>query len=167
MHIMSRRDRSAAAAHETIGLLRSVRTLAVQQTPVRDYLRNICRRLLNKPRRQRRIDRLVRAPARRSGEMSSASRRAERRCTTARVMRVVPTDRTIVAARIVAMVHGGKCAGVAAGGGSGGTGVKEGAGGEGAARTAGAGPMAAVRHTISPPSLASILGTRGGFDGAG
>jgi hypothetical protein len=37
MHMMSRQDRSAAAAHETIGLLRRVRTLAVQQTPARDH----------------------------------------------------------------------------------------------------------------------------------
>ena len=37
MHIMSGQDRSAAAAHETISLLRGVRTLAVQQTPVRDH----------------------------------------------------------------------------------------------------------------------------------
>jgi hypothetical protein len=37
MHMMSRQDRSAAAAHETIGLLRRVRTLAVQQTPASDY----------------------------------------------------------------------------------------------------------------------------------
>jgi hypothetical protein len=39
MHMMSRQDRSAvAAAHETIGLLRRVRSLAVQQTPARDSL---------------------------------------------------------------------------------------------------------------------------------
>ena len=31
MHLMSRQDRSAAAAHETIRLLRRVRTLAVQE----------------------------------------------------------------------------------------------------------------------------------------
>jgi hypothetical protein len=37
MRIMSGQDRSAAAAHETINLLYKVRTLAVQQTPVRDY----------------------------------------------------------------------------------------------------------------------------------
>jgi hypothetical protein len=37
MHIMSGQDRSAAAAHETIDLLRRVKTLAVQQTPVRYY----------------------------------------------------------------------------------------------------------------------------------
>ena len=37
MRIMSGQDRSAAAAHETINLLHKVRTLAVQQTPVRDY----------------------------------------------------------------------------------------------------------------------------------
>lgn len=33
---MSCPDRSTAAAHETIGLLRRVRTVAVKQTPVRD-----------------------------------------------------------------------------------------------------------------------------------
>ena len=38
MHMMSRQDRSAVAAHETIGLLRRVRTLAVQRTPVRNCL---------------------------------------------------------------------------------------------------------------------------------
>jgi len=37
MRIMSGQDRSAAAVHETINLLHKVRTLAVQQTPVRDY----------------------------------------------------------------------------------------------------------------------------------
>jgi hypothetical protein len=37
MRIMSGQDRSAAAAHETINLLHKVRTVAVQQTPVRDY----------------------------------------------------------------------------------------------------------------------------------
>jgi hypothetical protein len=37
MHIMSRQDRAATAAHERMGLLRKVRTLAVQQTPARDY----------------------------------------------------------------------------------------------------------------------------------
>lgn len=88
-------------------------------------------------------------------------------CASARVMRVVATDRTIVAARIATMAHGGKCAGTVAGGGSGGTGVKEGAGGEEVARAAGARPMAAVRQTASPPSLASVLGMRGGCDGAG
>ena len=36
MHTMSRQDRSAVAAHETTGLLRRMRTLAVQQTPVRN-----------------------------------------------------------------------------------------------------------------------------------
>jgi len=36
MHMMSRQDRSAVAAQETIGLLRRVRTLAVQQTPARN-----------------------------------------------------------------------------------------------------------------------------------
>jgi hypothetical protein len=34
---MSGQDGSAAAAHETINLLHTVRTLAVQQIPVRDY----------------------------------------------------------------------------------------------------------------------------------
>ena len=34
--MMSRQDRSAVAALETIGLLRRVRTVAVQQTPVRN-----------------------------------------------------------------------------------------------------------------------------------
>ena len=38
MHMMSRQDRSAVAAYETIGLLRRVRTLTMQQTPGRDYL---------------------------------------------------------------------------------------------------------------------------------
>jgi len=99
--------------------------------------------------------------------MASAWRRAERRCISARVMRVVPTDRTIVAARIAAMAHGGKCAGAVAGGGSGGTGVKEGAGGEGTADAAGAGPVAAATQTASPPNLESVLGMRGGCDGAG
>jgi hypothetical protein len=37
MHIMSNQDRSAPAAHATINLLHRVKTLAVQQTPVRDY----------------------------------------------------------------------------------------------------------------------------------
>jgi hypothetical protein len=37
MHMMSCQDRSTAAAHETIGLLRRVRALAGQQIPVRDY----------------------------------------------------------------------------------------------------------------------------------
>jgi hypothetical protein len=37
MHIVGRQDRAAAADHETIGLRRRVRTLAVQQTPVMDY----------------------------------------------------------------------------------------------------------------------------------
>jgi hypothetical protein len=82
-------------------------------------------------------------------------------------MRVVATDRTIVAARIAAMAHGGKCAGTAAGGESGGTGEREGAGGEGVAHAGGAGPMAAVGQTASPPSLASALGMRGGRAGAG
>jgi hypothetical protein len=36
MHMVSRQDRPAAAAYETIGLLGRVRALAVQQTPVRD-----------------------------------------------------------------------------------------------------------------------------------
>ncbi len=65
-------------------------------------------------------------------------------------MRVVATDRTIVAARIAAMAHGGKYAGTAAGGGSGGTGEREGVGGVGVARAAGARPMVAVRQTASP-----------------
>ena len=73
--------------------------------------------------------------------MAAASRRAQRRRSSARVMRVVPTDRTIVAATIAAMAHGGKCAGTVAGGGSGGTGAKEGVGGVGAAHAAGARPM--------------------------
>jgi hypothetical protein len=43
MHIMSRQDRAATVAHEKIGLLRRVRTLAVRQTPVRDYrTANLC-----------------------------------------------------------------------------------------------------------------------------
>jgi len=82
-------------------------------------------------------------------------------------MRVVATDKTIVAAKIAAMAHDGKCAGTAAGGGSGGTGAKEGVGGEGAACAAGARPMAAARQTASPPSPASVLGMRRGCDGAG
>jgi len=82
-------------------------------------------------------------------------------------MRVVATDKTIVAAKIAAMAHDGKCAGTAAGGGSGGTGAKEGVGGEGAACAAGARPMAAARQTASPPSPASVLGMQGGCDGAG
>jgi len=36
VYMMSRQDRSAVAAHETTGLLRRMRTLAVQQTPVRN-----------------------------------------------------------------------------------------------------------------------------------
>ena len=99
--------------------------------------------------------------------MTVSWRRPQRRRSRASVMRVVPTDRTIVAAKITAMAHRGNCAGTVAGGGSGGTGVKEGAGGEGVAHAAGARPMAAVRQTISPPSLASVLGMRGGCPGAG
>jgi hypothetical protein len=98
--------------------------------------------------------------------VAAASRRAQRRRSRARVMRVVATDRAIVAARIAAMAHGGKCAGAVAGGGSGGTGVKEGVGGEGVARAAGARPMAAVRQTASSPIPASVLGMRGGCAGA-
>ena len=82
-------------------------------------------------------------------------------------MRVVATDRTIVAARIAAMAHGGKCAGTAAGGGSGGTGAKEGVGGGGVAHAAGARPMTAARQAASPPSRASVLEMRGGCAGAG
>ena len=99
--------------------------------------------------------------------MAAAWRRAQRRRSRARVMRVVATDRTIVAARIAAMAHGGKCAGAAAGGGSGGTGAGVGAGGEGVAHAAGARPMVAVRQTASPPSPASALGMRDGCAGAG
>jgi hypothetical protein len=99
--------------------------------------------------------------------MAAASRRAQRRRSSARVMRVVATDRTIVAARIAAMAHGGKCAGATAGGGSGGAGVREGVGGEGVAHAAGARPMAVARQTASPPSPASVLGMRRGCDGAG
>jgi len=99
--------------------------------------------------------------------MAAAWRRAQRMCSSARVMRVVATDRTIVAAMIAAMAHGGKCAGAAAGGGSGGTGVKEGVGGEGVAHAGGARPMAAARQTASPPGPASVLGMRRGGDGAG
>jgi hypothetical protein len=82
-------------------------------------------------------------------------------------MRVVPTDRTIVAARIAAMAHSGKCAGAAAGGGSGGTGAKEGAGGEGVAHAAWARPVAAAGQTASAPSPPSVLGMRRGCAGAG
>jgi hypothetical protein len=85
----------------------------------------------------------------------------------AKVMRVVAMDRTIVAARIAAMAHGGKYAGTAAGGGSGGAGVKEGIGGVGVAHVAGARPMAAARQTVSPPGPASVLGRRGGCAAAG
>jgi hypothetical protein len=99
--------------------------------------------------------------------LAAASRRAQRRRSRATVMRVVATDKTIVAARIAAMAHDGKCAGTAAGGGSGGTGAKEGVGGEGAACAAGARPMAAAGQTASPPSPASVLGMRRGCDGAG
>jgi hypothetical protein len=88
--------------------------------------------------------------------VAAASRRAQRECSSARVMRVVATDRAIVAARIAAMAHGGKCAGTATGGGSGGTGAKEGSGGAGVAHAAGARPIAAVRKTASPPSPASV-----------
>jgi hypothetical protein len=97
----------------------------------------------------------------------AASRRARRVSSSARVMRVVATDRTIVAARIAAMTHGGMCAGAAAGGGSGGTGVKEGVGGARAAHTAGAGPMAVARQTTSPPGPAGGLGMQVGCDGPG
>jgi hypothetical protein len=99
--------------------------------------------------------------------MTGAWRRAQRRRSSARVIRVVATDRTIVAARIAAMAHGGKCAGTAATGGSGGTGVKEGIGGAVVAHAAGARPMAAARQTASPPGPASVLGMRGGCAGAG
>jgi len=97
----------------------------------------------------------------------AASRRAQRVCSSARVMRVVATDRTIVAASIAAMAHGGKCAGTAAGGGSGGTGAKEGVSGVGVAHAAGARPMTAARQASSTPSSASVLGMRRGCDGAG
>jgi hypothetical protein len=99
--------------------------------------------------------------------LAVAWRRAQRIWCSARVMRVVLMDKTTVAARIVAMAHGGKCAGTAAGGGSGGTGAKEGAGGEGDAHAAGARPTAAARQATSPPSPASALGMRGGCDGVG
>jgi hypothetical protein len=99
--------------------------------------------------------------------MAAASPRAQRRRSSARVMRVVPTDRTIVAASIAAMAHAGKCAGTAAGGGGGGTGEREGVGGEGVACAAGARPMTAARQTASPPSPASVLGMRRGCAGAG
>src|SRR5690349_14240929 len=82
-------------------------------------------------------------------------------------MRVVAMDSTIVAARIAAMAHGGKCAGSAAGGESGGTGAREGVGGAVVALAAGARPMAVARQTASPPGPASFLGMRGGCDGAG
>jgi len=82
-------------------------------------------------------------------------------------MRVVATDKTIVAARIAAMAHGGKCAGAAAGGGSGGAGAKEGVGGAGVAAAAGGRPMVVARQTASPPSPASVLRMQGGCDGAG
>jgi hypothetical protein len=65
------------------------------------------------------------------------------------------------------MAHGGKCAGTAAGGGSGGTGAKEGFGGVGVAHAAGARPVTAARQAASPLSPASVLGMRGGCDGAG
>jgi hypothetical protein len=81
-------------------------------------------------------------------------------------MRVVAMDRTIVAARIAAMAHGGKCAGTVAGGEGGGAGAKEG-GGEGVADAGGARPMAAARQTASPPGLVNVLGMRGGCAGAG
>ena len=93
--------------------------------------------------------------------MAAAWRRAQRRRSKARVMRVVATDKTIVAARIAAMAHGGKCAGAAAGGGSGGAGAKEGVGGAGVAAAAGGRPMVVARQTASPPSLASVRRVRG------
>jgi hypothetical protein len=99
--------------------------------------------------------------------MTAAWRRAQRRRSSARVMRVVATDRTIVAARIAAMVHGGKCVGTAAGGGRGGTGAKEGVGREGVAHAVGARPMAAARQAGSPPGPVSVLGTRRGCAAAG
>jgi hypothetical protein len=99
--------------------------------------------------------------------LAASSRRAQRRRSSARVMRVVATDKTIVAASIAAMAHAGKCAGTAAGGGSGGTAAKEGVGGDGAACAAGARPMAAAKQTASPPSPASVLRMRRGCDGAG
>jgi hypothetical protein len=77
----------------------------------------------------------------------------------------VPMDRMIVAARIAAIAHGGKCAGTAAGGGSGGTGAKEGAGGVGVAHAAGARPIATAWQAASPLSLAGILGMRRGCAG--
>ena len=73
----------------------------------------------------------------------------------------------IVAARIAAMAHGGKCVAAVAGGGSGGTGTKEGVGGEGVAHAGGARPIVAARPTASPPSLASVLGLWCGCAGAG
>jgi hypothetical protein len=97
----------------------------------------------------------------------AAAWRAQRRRSSARVMRVVATDRTIVAARIAAMAHGGRYAGTAAGGGSGGTGAKEGVGGAGVAHAAGARTMAAVRQTASPPGQASVLRMRRSCAGAG
>ena len=99
--------------------------------------------------------------------MAAASRRVQRVYSTAKVMRVVAMDRTIVAARIATMAHGGKCAGSATGGGSGGTGVKEGVGGAGGAHAAGARPMAAARQTARPPGPAGVRGMRGGCARAG
>ena len=99
--------------------------------------------------------------------MAAAWRRTQRICCSATVMRVVLTDRMIVAARIVAMAHGGKCAGTVAGGGSGGTGVKEGVGGAGAAHAGRARPMPAARQTARPPIPASVLRMRRGCGGVG
>ena len=98
--------------------------------------------------------------------MAAAWRRAQRRRSSARVMRVVATDRTTVAARIAAMVHGGRCAGTVAGGG-GGIGATAGVGGAEVAAAAGARPIAAAGQTASPPSPASVLGMRRGCAGAG
>jgi hypothetical protein len=99
--------------------------------------------------------------------VAAASRRPQRRRSKARVMRVVATDRTIVATRIAAVAHGGKCAGSTVGGGSGGTGAKEGVGGAGVAHAAGARPMAVARQTASLPGPAGVLGMLGGCARAG
>jgi hypothetical protein len=95
-------------------------------------------------------------------------------CASDRVMSVVATDRTTVAATIATTAHIGKCAVAVVGGGGGGTGGAEGSGGGRVADAPGARPIAAVRKTASPPSTVSGWRVRGvqrpgrrGCDGEG
>jgi hypothetical protein len=85
-------------------------------------------------------------------------RRARRRCSSDRVMRVVATDRTAVAATMVMTAHSGKCAAAAAGGGDGG--ATGGSGGGKAAHAAGARPIVTARKPASPLSVVSVRRVR-------